>query len=373
MKIFRKAMDALGPSIGVTGLNATDNPGPGISLIRALRADPAFKGRIIGLAYDPLEPGLYAGDLIDSAYMIPFPSQGVEILRHRLRHIQSVSGMDMVIPTLDSELSGFIELEEELKNLGIRSFLPTKDQYEMRSKIRLRELCLQAGLHAPQTIVIADQEALYRLAEEVMYPLVIKGIFYGAWIANNIEESLAAFHKIKAQWGLPVVVQEFLAGEEYDILAVGDGEGDMVGAVSMKKTYLTDKGKGWAGVTVKDPRLLEIAERFIHVTKWRGPCEVEILKTRDEKYYIIEINPRFPAWTYLSAGAGQNLPAALVQLAHGIDPRPLPAYQAGIMFVRISLEQITSINTLEKIISTGEIHYPPEAIGNHRGEIKPQG
>jgi carbamoyl-phosphate synthase large subunit len=356
------------PIIGVTGLNATDNPGPGISVIRAIRAHPEFKGSIVGLAYDPLDPGLYAGDLIDSAYMMPYPSEGVETLRQRLQYVQNSSHLDMVIPTLDSELSGFINLEEELKRMGIRVFLPTKNQYEIRSKVRLKELCLQAGLRAPQTRVISDQEALYQLGEKIPYPLVLKGLFYGAWIVNNIEESLAAFYRITAQWGLPVIVQEFLAGEEYDILSVGDGEGDMVGAVSMKKTYLTDKGKGWAGVTVKDPRLLDIAEKFTQVTKWRGPCEIEILKTRDEEYYLLEVNPRFPAWTYLSAGAGQNLPFALVQLAHGIDPRPLPAYQAGIMFVRISLEQITSVNTLEKIISGGEIHYQPEAARSQQGE-----
>ncbi len=136
----------------------------------------------------------------------------------------------------------------------------------------------------------------------------------------------------------------------------------MVGAVSMKKTYLTDKGKGWAGVTVKDPRLLDIAEKFTQVTKWRGPCEIEILKTRDEEYYLLEVNPRFPAWTYLSAGAGQNLPFAVVQLAHGIDPRPLPAFHPGIMFVRISLEQIVPVDILEKIVSGGEIHYQERKV-----------
>jgi hypothetical protein len=40
------------------------------------------------------------------------------------------------------------------------------------------------------------------------------------------------------------------------------------------------------------------------------------------------------------------------------------------MFVRISLEQITSVNTLEKIISGGEIHYQPEAVRSQQREIK---
>ncbi len=343
--------------IGVTGLNATDNPGPGVSVIRSLRAHNDFKGKIVGLAYDPLDPGLYPTDLIDSAYLLPFPSQGIDSLRQRLKYIKQASNISLLIPTLDSEISAFITLEKELREMGIRLFLPTKEQFDMRSKVRLGEVCEKAGLDFPRTKIISEAEALYQLSREIPFPYVLKGIFYGASVVKSMEEALTAFYKTTAHWGYPVIVQEFLEGEEYDIVAVGDGTGCVVGSLPMKKTYLTDKGKGWAGVIVKDPRLLEIAEKFCRTTKWRGPCEVEVLKTRDEKYYLIEINPRFPAWTYLCAGAGLNLPFAVVQLAMGIDPTPLPEYQVGTMFVRISLEQIVRIETLDEIISKGEIHY----------------
>lgn len=350
-------MGELNLVIGVTGLNATDNPGPGVSVIRSLRAHNDFKGRIVGLAYDPLDPGLYPTDLIDSAYLLPFPSQGIDSLRQRLKYIKQASNISLLIPTLDSEISAFITLESELKEMGIRLFLPTKEQFDMRSKIRLGEVCEKAGLDFPRTKVISEAEALYQLFREIPFPYVLKGIFYGASVVKSMEEALTAFYKTTAHWGYPVIVQEFLEGEEYDIVAVGDGTGCVVGSLPMKKTYLTDKGKGWAGVIVKDPRLLEIAEKFCRTTKWRGPCEVEVLKTRDEKYYLIEINPRFPAWTYLCAGAGLNLPFAVVQLAMGIDPTPLPEYKVGTMFVRISLEQIVRIEILDEIISKGEIHY----------------
>ncbi len=345
--------------VGVTGLNATDNPGPGISVIRSLRAHSDFKGKIVGLAYDPLDPGLYAGDLIDSGYLMPYPYEGIGSLRQRLRYIKEACGISMVIPTLDSELSGFIALENELREMGVNLFLPTREQFEMRSKIRLTEICNKAGLHSPRTRVISDLGVLYRVHEEIPFPYVIKGIFYGAFVVRNIDEALTAFHKTSALWGLPVIVQEFLEGEEYDIVAVGDGTGGIVGAVPIKKTCLTDKGKGWAGVSVKDERLLEMTEKFCLVTKWRGPCEVEVLKTRDERYCLLEVNPRFPAWTYLCAGAGQNLPFVVAQLAMGINPTPLPEYKTGMMFVRISLEQIVGVDTLGHIMSNGEIHHQP--------------
>ena len=41
-------------TIGVTALNAIDNPGPGIPVIRALREAKSFNVRIIGLSYESL-------------------------------------------------------------------------------------------------------------------------------------------------------------------------------------------------------------------------------------------------------------------------------------------------------------------------------
>ncbi len=46
-------------TIAITGLNNTDNPGPGVPVIRGIRESELFDPRIIGLAYENLEPGIY--------------------------------------------------------------------------------------------------------------------------------------------------------------------------------------------------------------------------------------------------------------------------------------------------------------------------
>ena len=48
-------------TIAVTGLNATDNPAPGVGVLRALR-ESGPKDRLVGLAYDALDPGVYAAE-----------------------------------------------------------------------------------------------------------------------------------------------------------------------------------------------------------------------------------------------------------------------------------------------------------------------
>lgn len=347
------------PTVAVTGLNATDNPAPGVGVIRAIRAAPEFAGRVVGLGYDALDSGLYARDIgLDAGYLVPYPSHGVEALRERLREIHAREGLDVVVPTLDSELPAFIALEGELASWGVRTFLPTRDQLELRSKVRLGELGARAAIEVPAQRVLADAADVYRLQDGLSYPLVVKGVFYGAAVVHGPDEAAVAYHSTVARWGTPVIAQQFHPGEEYDVVAVGDGEGGMVGAVPMKKLLLSDKGKGWAGVAVRDPNLVDAARRFFAATRWRGPCELEILRTREGRYLLIEVNPRFPAWCYLSAGAGQNLPWAVVRLALGEPVAPLEEFRAGTLFVRISLDLIASIDDLQALATRGELRTP---------------
>ena len=49
-------------TIAVTGLNNIDSPGPGIPVIRGLKEAASFEARIVGLAYENLEPGIYMPD-----------------------------------------------------------------------------------------------------------------------------------------------------------------------------------------------------------------------------------------------------------------------------------------------------------------------
>jgi carbamoyl-phosphate synthase large subunit len=117
---------------------------------------------------------------------------------------------------------------------------------------------------------------------------------------------------------MPLLAQRFVQGDEYDVIALGDGEGGVHGAVAMRKTIVTKLGKAWGAVTVHDDELIETASRVVAALGWRGGCEVEMLRrSRDGKLFLIEVNPRFPAWVYLATAAGVNLPLALVRLAQG--------------------------------------------------------
>ena len=88
--------------IAVTALNAHDNPGPGVGVIRSLRDCDSLEIKIIGLSYETMEPGAYLHDLVDITYQVPYPSAGSEPLLQRLLYIHKQESIDVIIPNFDA-------------------------------------------------------------------------------------------------------------------------------------------------------------------------------------------------------------------------------------------------------------------------------
>jgi carbamoyl-phosphate synthase large subunit len=341
--------------IAVTALNAIDSPGPGVAVIRAIRECPDFDARIIGLSYEALEPGLYMHDLVDKTYQIPYPSAGTDSLLARLEYIHEQENLELIIPNFDAELFNFIKLREKLHKSGIRTFLPELVQFEARDKLKLSDFGKKNGFLVPHDRVLNEFRELKKIEDELEYPVVVKGKFYDAEIANSFDQVEKAFLKILAKWGLPIILQEFIKGTEINIAALGDGKGNAISIIPMRKLYITDKGKAWAGITLDDDRLISLARKFIESTQWRGGCELEVMLTDDGKPFIMEVNPRFPAWIYLTAAAGQNQPASLVKMAMGDTVEPFTDYEVGKIFIRYAWDLITDITEFQKISGNGEL------------------
>ncbi len=342
-------------TIGVSGINAVDNPGPGIGVARSLREAEDLDVRIIGLSYDAMEPGIYMDWVVDDAFLLPYPSAGHDAYRERLLYVQERTGMDFIVPTLDTEMPFYMKYRQELADLGIGTFVPTPEQYRLRGKDRLGELARALELDLPRTEVVASVEGLERAVDEIGLPVMVKGAFYKAYKAYTSQEATSHYHKLVAEWGYPILVQEVVKGDELNVVAVGDGEGGTLGQVAVKKMWITELGKIWTGVTIRHPAMLDATKRFMEVYRWRGPMELECMIDGDT-VYLVEINPRFPAWTYLATGVGVNLPARMVRKALGL-PEPdadLESYPTGKLFVRYTYELVTEMDRFQQLITTGE-------------------
>lgn len=342
-------------TIAVTGLNAIDSPGPGVGVIRGLKEAASFSARIIGLAYESLEPGIFMHDIVDHTYMIPYPSAGIEQLFARIQYINAKEKIDVIIPNFDAELYSFIKLEPRLKEIGISVFLPSLAQFEERHKVNLSDFGKKYKINVPTSKAVNSINDILRFEKEFGYPVMVKGKWYDAYIASNIEQAQIYFNKIVAKWGLPIILQKFVDGTEYNIIGLGDGKGNTISAVAMRKQFITDKGKAWAGISIHDKKLLELNDNFVGSTKWKGAYELELMKDAKNEYYLMEINPRIPAWVYLAVGVGHNIPEAIANLALGKEVKPYKEYEAGKMFVRYSYDMIVDKSEFEKISINGEL------------------
>lgn len=343
-------------TVAVTGLNAIDSPGPGLAVIRGLKAANYFDVRIVGLSYENLEPGIYLHEWVDKTYQIPYPSAGQDALLERLSYIIEQEKIDFIIPNFDAELNNFIKLQSRLENLWqVKMFLPTMEQFEARHKTNLSQFGEQYGIKVPFAQPIFHSQEITLLNEQLTYPFFVKGKFYDAKLVYNQEQATQIFHKISAEWGLPVLLQKMIKGLEVNVCGLGDGLGNLIGAVPMRKLYITDKGKAWAGITLADEELINLSKQIVEKTKWKGPFELEFIKTDNKDYYLLEINPRFPAWCFLTVGAGQNQMEALVNLGLGQIVKPFQNYQVGKMFIRYAQDMIVDIKEFEQISTTGEL------------------
>ncbi|NLE39593.1 MAG: hypothetical protein GX621_16360 [Pirellulaceae bacterium] len=342
-------------TIAVTGLNRGENPQPGPGIIRSLQRRYSDL-TIIGLIYDVLESGVYADDCADFIYHLPYPKAGHAALLARFDYLLTKHSIDIFFPTLDSEIRGLLRIENALADRGIKMLMPTRQSYEACCKSELAKLAERCGCQSPLTYSVVEVSGLRKAAHRIGYPLMVKGPFYGAYKVHTEGDMVERYHQIIAEWGGPVLLQRCVYGSEYDVIAVGDGQGGVGGWCTIRKTILSEKGKGFGGITIHDDKLDAIAFDIIRELKWRGPLELEFLKDdATNTYYLIEINPRFPAWVDFPSSIDRNLPALVVEtLLHGTMDR-LPPCEAGVFYVRHSVELTGRIDQLGQLSTSGEL------------------
>ncbi|MCF8260066.1 MAG: ATP-grasp domain-containing protein [Melioribacteraceae bacterium] len=339
--------------VAVSGINAVDNPGPGVGVARSLKEDKELNVTVYGLAYDAMEPGIYMDWVIDKSFIMSYPSGGRDALLERLGYIKNRHGLDMIIPNLDSELPIYTKYANEIEEMGIKVYVPTESQYKLRGKDKLEEVAKNMDIDLPKSKVVTSAQEVMEAVEDIGLPVMVKGAYYKAEKAYTTQEALNHFHKIAAEWGYPLIIQKVVKGEEMNIVGVGDGEGNTLGKLGIKKLWVTSQGKIWTGVTIKNDAMLKAVNKFIEFYKWKGPFELECMVDKGN-VYLIEINPRFPAWSYFATGCGINLPSNLVRKAFGLSLNMNNDYEAGKLFVRYTYETITDMTAFQNVISKGE-------------------
>lgn len=344
--------------IAITGLNAADNPCPGISVIRSLKAEGREDVRIIGLTYELLCSTSYVNDLVDEVYHVPFPQEDEEKFLSRISEILQKTRIDILLPNLDFEIPVFSRLESDLRDLGLKLLIPSESALTLCAKENLPQLSQLTEIPVPYSLILRDRRQMTTTASYFTYPLVVKAAHGEACLVYSLEEVIVFCNRLASVWGWPLIMQQYIHGDEYCVASLADRRQMIIGSVCMKKIRKSKNGTAWMGGTAKDDTLMEFTQEIIDKLKWIGPLEIEFIKEQNSnRYYLVEINPRFPSWIELAAKVGCNLPMACVKVALREKIPPFSDYKTGILFARSAMDITCDITRLGQLATKKELIY----------------
>ena len=285
--------------VAVSGLQAASSPAPGLETAWCLASVPGI--RIIGIDYDPLCTGLYCKEPFHFATHLP-PPVNWKAFREAFSGLCEKYSISILIPCTDLDVQIFSRRSEELVELGVNSLLPPSETVKRLQKVSLSKDSMSGPFHLPKTKVINSPSDLYIL-KTLEYPQVVKGRLSGAFPAPSSAAARIYVEEMAGASGWPVLIQEWISGEEYSVVALANEQYDIIGGAAMKKIGITEDGATWAGVTVEEDA----------VKKWGiiGPFELDVLLSEECGFFLVDINFRFPSWIKVVHDAGVNLPGVL--------------------------------------------------------------
>ena len=298
--------------IYISGLYSGPNPSPGVGIARSLRA--AYpNATLVGVDYSNRSSGLHWVDFDEIWLQRPWDELDLKEYATQIKRILKggalwISGLDLETIWLADELA-------EHPNL----LVPPVSALNQVKKPAI-PACEGMPVKIPPFIPTSVSERdLYTFCRKHGWPVWVKGPWYQARLVRSWREVKAACAELAETWATSTLfLQKHIVGREESI-AFAAYRGELLDAVYMEKRDITPEGKTWAGHISRVPSdLLDPLRSVIQHLEWTGGAELEMMRDSEGDLWLLEWNPRFPAWIHGSTIAGYNFPALLVERATGI-------------------------------------------------------
>ncbi len=296
----------------VSGMHSGQNPCAGVGIAKSLRK--AFpKLQLIGVDHWQGSSGLHH-EAVDDVLLLPQWSQ-----IDSARHAKFIRGLldegHIWISALDIEVYWLAQNFGSHRNL----FVPTGTALELTSKPAVKAFA-NMEFQVPDFISAFSSDAdLHSFLRQNSWQCWLKGPYHEAKRITSWDVFEQHREKMQKEWKTKrLFLQKHIVGNEESI-CFSAYQGKLLAAVHMQKRLITGEGKTWAGkVTAVSPPFFDELNAVIRKLEWSGGGEIEFTRDPDGRKWIIECNPRFPAWIFGSALAGINLPARLISNAWDI-------------------------------------------------------
>ncbi len=317
------------PRVLVTGAGGPS----GISVMRALGTAPAAT---LAADIDPYATGLY---LVDPADRLIIPRGDDPRYVDALLGLCRDHDVDVLVPTVDSELVPLALRRDEFRALGTELVLASLETLEVCvDKWRLAARC-RGVVPMPWTELLDEELVL----EDLELPAIVKPRTGSGSRGIRLVSTLEELRRCPRDGSL--LVQENLPGIEHSIDVLADPDGRIV-AVVPRSRLKVDSGIAITGRTHHDQRLEAIGEQVARLIGLSFCGNVQVKEDVRGAPALLEVNPRFPGTMPLTVASGVNMPLLAVSAAAGL---PMPA--GRIPFAEIGMARYFE----ERFFQVGEI------------------
>jgi len=317
--------------IYVSGLYAGGNPQPGVGIVRSLRQGYP-DATIVGVEYSNRVSGIHFEELDELWIQRPWGELDLDTYGDKVRDALDAGGM---------WISG-----SDLEAMWLASVFPDGHPNLLAPPMsgikRITKPVVEAASGLPVKIptFLSTEHSdwdLHAFCREHNWRVWLKGPYYDASRTPTWDTFTAVRNALSKVWSTEkLFLQAHVSGYEESVM-LSAYQGELLGAVSMRKRDITTEGKTWAGdVSEVPPSFMEPLRQMVRNTHWTGGGELEMVRDASDQLWLIEMNPRFPAWVHGATIAGHNLPALLVQAATGVAAQPVQAQASE--FTRVVLE-----------------------------------
>jgi diaminopimelate decarboxylase len=317
--------------IYISGLYSGTNPQPGVGIARSLRtAYPQAK--LIGVEYSNRCSGIHWQDFDEIWLQRPWDE--LNLTTHAEEIGKVLDSGALWISSIDLEIMWLARIFPD----GHPNLLtPPEAALEQVGKPAIRA-CEGLPVKIPTfvTTEISDWD-LHAFCRRHDWKVWLKGPYYEAVRTRNWAEFEEKRRILSSAWATEkLFLQTHVSGYEESV-TLSAYKGELLDCVRMRKRDLTELSKTWAGdVSEVDEEFLQPLREIIRKINWTGGAELEMVRDADNRLWLLEWNPRFPAWIHGSTITGRNIPAALVEGATGIVPKDSPALAEE--FTRVVME-----------------------------------
>lgn len=309
------------------------------------------EGKVIVTEGDPSSAAFSAGDqgILMPSYSDPtYESTMIEMVE-QFRPSMFFSVNDYELATLGNGLDKRLR-ERGLIVPGIAGDLINR----VTDKFLMAALLQNAGIPTPRTVLASDAKGVRELTED-HERLVVKHrhgsgssgltMTTSANAQDAIERSAQALSAGSHWQGLDaVVVQPFLAGEEFGVDVVGafSGPQDRQYTALARRKMRMRAGETDKAISVDAQDFALIATKLGELLEPQGLIDVDILGGADGSLQVIDVNPRFGGGYPFVHLAGANVPLMYVASMLGLPVEDTWAnYESGIVSAKFEEARVS--------------------------------